>query len=333
MKWFVNGFAIWIFLASLLAFIYPPSFLWLNLKLCVDPMLGVIMLGMGLTLTFEDFLRVAKMPRSALSGVALQFTIMPLAGYLSGRLFNLDTPYAVGLILVSCCPGGTASNVISYIAKADLALSVSMTAVSTIVAVLATPLLTTELVGSRVDINPVALITKTAFVVLIPVAAGLSIRLCMPKLTRAILPHSPPMAVLFIVLIVAAIVAVQRESIRDSGVQIIAAVASVHLTGATLGYVFSRFITGKERAARTTAIEVGMQNGGLGISLATSGTFSQASMVSLPCAFSALASCLIGSILAAVWSRIPLKDNEGEGTAGSHRVKKNVDTSSSSPST
>ncbi len=310
MRWFVHGFAIWIFVASLVALIYPPSFLWLNLKQTIDPMLGVIMLGMGLTLTVGDFTRIAKMPFSVLLGVALQFTIMPLAGYGVAQLFQLDTPLAVGLILVACCPGGTASNVISYIARADVALSVSMTAVSTICAVAATPLLTSYLVGSRVHVDPITLVVKTAIVVLLPVVAGVIIRRYFPSATKKILPFSPPIAVLFIVLIVAGIVAGMQATILESGIIIITAVATVHLLGATLGYTVSRVLTRNDKTARTTAIEVGMQNGGLGISLAQSGAFNQAALVSLPCAFSALSSCLLGSILAAIWSQCPTKDAE-----------------------
>lgn len=305
MKWFVHGFALWIFVASLVALIYPPSFLWLNLKHTIDPMLGVIMLGMGLTLTVGDFTRIAKMPFPVLLGVALQFTIMPIAGYYVAQFYHLETPFAVGLILVACCPGGTASNVISYIARADVALSVSMTAVSTICAVAATPLLTSYLVGSRVHVDPMQLVVKTAIVVLLPVIAGVIIRRFFPATAKKLLPFSPPIAVLFIVLIVAGIVAGMQEKILESGVVIIAAVATVHLLGATLGYIVSRVLTRNARIARTTAIEVGMQNGGLGMSLAQSGAFAQAALVSLPCAFSALSSCLLGSILAAIWSQRP----------------------------
>ena len=316
MKWFVNGFALWIFIASVVALIYPPSFLWLNLKSTIDPMLGVIMLGMGLTLTVSDFTRIVKRPVSVLLGIALQFSIMPLAGYGVAQLYQLDTPLAVGLILVACCPGGTASNVISYIARADVALSVSMTAVSTICAVAATPLLTSYLVGSRVHVDPLTLVIKTAIVVLLPVVAGVIIRRYFPSAAKRILPFSPPIAVLFIVLIVAAIVAGMQEKILESGVLIITAVATVHVLGALLGYLVSRVLIRNDKTARTTAIEVGMQNGGLGISLAQSGAFNQAALVSLPCAFSALSSCLLGSILAAVWSHWPVK-GESSATEGS----------------
>lgn len=267
-------------------------------------MLGFVMLAMGLTLTVEDFTRVARKPWPIFCGVLLQFTIMPTAGYLVSGWFRLDTPLAVGLILVASCPGGTASNVVSYIAKADVALSVSMTALSTVLAIFATPFLTAFLAGSRVPIDPMALVVKTSIVVLMPVLVGLSIRRFLPGFTKRILPAAPSVAVIFIVLIVAGIVAGMQTTILESGIVIIAAVLTVHVTGATMGYLLGALVSRREQTARTIAIEVGMQNGGLGISLANSGVFPNPALVALPCAFSGLASCLIGSILAAVWSRL-----------------------------
>ena len=310
LKFLVDAFPLWLFGASLIAFLYPPSFLWLNLKTAIDPMLGVVMLAMGLSLTIDDFYRIARRPGAVMSGVLLQFTIMPAVGFVVAQWFELETPLAVGLILVSCCPGGTASNVVSYIARADVALSVSMTTVSTISAVIVTPLLTTWLAGSRVDVEPVTLIMKVAVVVLIPVIVGLGIRQFFPAIARVLIPVAPTVAMLTVVIIVAGIVASMNDTIRQTGGLLIAAVGCVHVTGAALGYLLGRLLTRREQMARTTAIEVGMQNGGLAISLATSGAFAAASLVALPGAFSGLTSCLIGSVLAAVWSRRPVEDDD-----------------------
>lgn len=303
MQWFVNGFAIWLFGSVIVALIYPASFAWVNLKSWLDPMLGVVMLGMGLTLTISDFTRLAKQPVPILLGVALQFTIMPTLGYWIARAFQLDTPIAVGLILVACCPGGTASNVISYIAKADVALSVTMTAFSTILAVFATPLLTAWLAGNRVDVDPWTLMLKTAMVVIVPVAVGLGLRRYWPSLASRLLPIAPSIAVLFIVLIVAGVVAGLQATILESGLMIGLAVLTVHGCGAALGFIVGRAVSRSDKIGRTIAIEVGMQNGGLGVSLANSGAFANPSLVALPCALGGLASCLIGSVLAAIWSR------------------------------
>lgn len=317
MQWFVNGFAIWLFGSVLFALIYPPSFGWVDLKTWLDPMLGVVMLGMGLTLTLEDFTRLAKQPWPILLGVAMQYTIMPALGYFIGQAFQLDTPFAVGLILVACCPGGTASNVVSYIAKADVALSVSMTALSTILAVFATPLLTAWLAGNRVDVDPWTLMLKTAIVVIFPVAIGLGLRRYWPSLSKLLLPIAPSIAVLFIVLIVAGVVAGLKPTILKSGMTISLAVLLVHASGAALGYVTGRIFSRSEKIGRTISIEVGMQNGGLGVSLAKSGAFPSPELVALPCALGGLASCLIGSVLAAIWSKWPCEPQNSDESASS----------------
>ena len=265
------------------------------------------MLGMGLGLTGADFLRVGQAPRAILLGVLLQYTLMPAAGYLVANAFQLETPLAVGLILLACCPGGTASNVISYIAKADVALSVSMTMLSTLSAVLVTPLLTTWLVGSRIELDPRILIASTAKVVVLPVILGVLMRRFLPRVSAVLIPIAPAVAVICIILIVAGIACNMRERLLQAGLLLIVAVGILHTLGALLGYTFSRSLGSHEQVARTVSIEVAMQNAGLGISLANSGAFENPLVVSLPCVFGSLASCLIGSTLAALWSNRPLE--------------------------
>jgi len=202
---FVRLFPLWVTLGGVVALLYPPTFTWfLDLGL-ITPGLQIIMLGMGLTLELDDFSRVLRAPAPIAWGVLLQYTVMPMLGWTMGYLFALPTPFAVGLVLVCCCPGGTASNVIAYLAKADVALSVSMTAVSTMLAALCTPLLTTLIVGSRVDVDGWGLFLSTAKVVLLPVAVGLFLRHYLPRFTERLLPVAPAAAVLMIVAIVAAI--------------------------------------------------------------------------------------------------------------------------------
>jgi BASS family bile acid:Na+ symporter len=171
----VNLFPAWALLASLLALWRPGLFTWFSGPL-ITIGLAVIMLGMGLTLEPGDFRRVVQHRRLVATGVVLQYTVMPLAGWAMAWLFRLPTPFAVGLILVSCCPGGTASNVVSYLARADVPLSVAMTAASTLLAALMTPTLTALLAGSRVDVPALGLFLSTVQVVLLPVAAGLLMR-------------------------------------------------------------------------------------------------------------------------------------------------------------
>lgn len=319
LKLVVDLFPLWLFGSSLIALLYPPSFLWLDLKSVIDPMLGVVMLGMGLSLTFADFERIGRRPAAVLTGVLLQFTIMPMLGYVVAQALNPETPLVVGLILVSCCPGGTASNVVAYMARADVALSVSMTTVSTISAVVVTPLLVTWLAGSHVEVDTLALIQKVAVVVLLPVFAGLVIRRYFQGIAQVLLPVAPTIAMLAVVLIVAALVAAKQQTILQTGGVLLVSVGLVHVMGATLGYFLGRKLSGQEQMARTTAIEVGMQNGGMATSLATSGAFLAGEHVALPGVFSGLASCFIGSVLAAFWSRRPIQvaaENAPDGQVG-----------------
>ena len=302
----VRLFPLWVTVAGVAALVYPPAFTWFLDYGLVTPGLQIIMLGMGLTLEFSDFARVARTPAPIVWGVLLQYTVMPLVGWGTGYLFDLPAPFAVGLILVCCCPGGTASNVIAYLAKADVALSVSMTAFSTMLAAACTPLLTTWLAGSRVDVDAWGLLVSTAEVVLLPVVIGLVLHRYLPKVTEKILPFAPAAAVVMIVLIVAAILGVQKEAVLESGLRLLAAVVTAHAAGFFLGYVLGGLTGGFGNVARTISIEVGMQNSGLGAVLAQA-HFAN-SLTAIPSALSAMTHCIIGSAVAAWWSRRPPKE-------------------------
>lgn len=303
---FVRLFPLWVTLGGVVALFHPPAFVWFLDYGLITPGLQIIMLGMGLTLELTDFSRVFRAPAPILWGVLLQYTVMPLLGWGMGLLFQLPTPFAVGLVLVCCCPGGTASNLIAYLAKADVALSVSMTAFSTILAAACTPLLTEWIVGSRVDVDGWGLFTSTAEVVLLPVATGLFMRRYLHKLTETLLPAAPAAAVLMIVLIVAAILGARREAVFESGLLLLGAVVTVHTLGFFLGYVLSGLSSGFGSVARTTSIEVGMQNSGLGAVLAQAHFANP--LTALPSAISAITHCILGSALAAWWSRRPPLD-------------------------
>lgn len=304
MQRFVDAFSIWFISVTVLGLVYPPALSWFHLN-WIGPMLAVIMLAMGLTLTWDDFARVGRAPKPILLGVVLQFTIMPLTGYAIGWLYGLETALAVGLILVAACPGGTASNVVAYIARADVALSVSMTLISTLVAVFATPFLTAALAGSWVEVDPMILLGRTVAAVLIPVLAGLSIRSFLPGLAQKCLPAAPVVAVLFLLVLIGGTVANMQPAMLRAGLLLLAAIGTVHVLGAILGYMLGRLLSRNEVVSRTVAIEVSMQNAGIGIALAESGAF-VSPLVVLPSIFSGLWSCLIGSILAAIWSRLPI---------------------------
>jgi len=294
----VNLFPAWALVASLLALWRPGLFTWFSGPL-ITVGLAVIMLGMGLTLEPGDLGRVVRHRRLVVTGVLLQYSVMPLAGWAMAGLFRLPTPFAVGLILVSCCPGGTASNVVSYLARADVPLSVAMTAASTLLAALATPTLTALLAGSRVDVPALGLFVSTVQVVLLPVAAGLLMRRWLPRVTGALLPIAPLVAVAMITLIVASIIGAGRDDILAAGLRLVAAVFALHACGFGLGYTASRLLRADLPAARTIAIEVGMQNSGLGVVLARQNFASP--LVAIPSAISSLFHSLIGSALAGWW--------------------------------
>jgi len=295
------AFPFWILLSSGLALVEPDWFTWFKGPYTVWG-LGVIMLGMGLTLTFDDFKGILTMPRAGFIGVGCQFVIMPLMGWGVAsilRLSEIDPLLSVGLILVACCPGGTASNVVAFLARANVALSVMMTMVSTFVAILFTPLLTKWLAGTLVKVDAGALCLSTVQVVLVPVLLGLLLNRYFPKTSRRIAPVSPLISVIAIVLIVASAIGQNRGVVLESGWRLLAAPALLHLGGFGLGYFAARLFRLSEESSRTISIEVGMQNSGLGTHLATK--HFPGTVAPVPCAISAVYHCIIGSLLAGYW--------------------------------
>ena len=293
-----NAFPLWIIVCSGLALYKPEIFTWFSGQF-ITYGLGVIMLGMGLTLQPDDFKLVFKSPKWVIAGALLQFTVMPILGWGLGYIFNLPIPFAVGLIIVSCCPGGTASNVISYLAKANVALSVTMTAVSTLLAIILTPLLTTFLIGDKLEVSAYELFLGVVKVVLVPVLAGVLMNRYLPKVTQKILPVSPLIAVIAIVLIVASIIGQGKTEILQSGLQLAGSVVCLHFFGFVLGYFFSKLLTGNVEVNRTISIEVGMQNSGLGAYLARANFANPA--IAIPSAISSATHSIIGSIAAGIW--------------------------------
>jgi len=298
LNFLVNAFPLWILIFSALALAEPGYFTWFSGS-WITYGLGVIMLGMGLTLKPEDFKLVFETPKWVLTGALLQFTVMPFLGWFLGYLFNLPLPYTVGLIIVASCPGGTASNVISYLAKANVALSVTMTAVSTLLAIILTPLLTTFLIGDKIEVSTYQLFLGTVKVVLLPIVLGVSINKYLPKVTAKLLPVAPLVAVVTIVLIVASIIGQGRDELFRSGLKLAGAVFTLHLSGFVLGYLLSRFVVKNKQVNRTISIEVGMQNSGLGAYLARANFVNPA--IAIPSAISSATHSLIGSFAAGIW--------------------------------
>lgn len=314
-----NLFAVWTVLGVGLAWFAPDGFAWVtdgSIRPLGQPMipvmLGIVMLGMGLTLTVDDFRGVARMPRAVAAGVALQFSVMPLAGAAMAMAFGLPQGLAVGLILVGCCPGGTASNVITYTARGNVALSVAMTMASTIVAIVMTPLLTGWLAGVYIEIDRWSLFADMVSVVLLPIVLGVAMARWLPGLTRWLMPAAPLVSVLFVVLIVAAIVARSKPLIEANAGVLLLAVFGLHAIGFGLGWFLTRLLGFGTAEQRTISIEVGMQNSGLGASLASTPAFArqfadpmQAALAPVPAAISAVCHVVIGSLLAAIWRRDP----------------------------
>lgn len=293
-----NAFPLWVLSCSSLALARPEWFAWFRGSMIVWG-LAVIMLGMGITLTVDDFRRVLRTPWSVGAGFVAQYTIMPLLGFCIARLLRLETPFAVGLILVSCCPGGTASNVVTYIARANVALSVLMTMCSTLGAVFMTPLLASWLAGTYVPVDAAGLLWSTVQVVLLPLVAGLALHHGFPRLVKAVLPVAPLVSVLTIALICASIVGQNREAVLESGAKMLIGVFLLHAGGFALGHLFGRFVGFNATDRRTLSIEVGMQNSGLGTVLAQR-HFADP-LTAVPCAISATFHSIIGSLLAGIW--------------------------------
>jgi BASS family bile acid:Na+ symporter len=292
------AFPAWVLVASLLALYEPGLFTWFSGNL-ITWGLSAIMLSMGLTLQLGDFRRVVRRPAIVALGVGLQYIVMPGLGWAVASAVGLPTPFAVGLILVSCCPGGVASNVISYLARADVPLSVSLTAVSTSLSVIMTPVLTTLYASSRVDVPAAGLLVSTLQVVIVPIIAGVALRRYAAPVAGAILPVAPLVAVVLITIIVASIIGSSRVAILESGLQLIVAVFLLHSLGFLLGYWFARALSVGVISSRTVSVEVGMQNSGLGVVLA--GENFPDPLVAVPSAISSLFHSVIASALAALW--------------------------------
>lgn len=295
-------FPLWVVAGGIVGVVHPPAVTWFDGDLIVWG-LAAIMLGMGITLGPGDFRAALRRPRAVGLGVAAQYGIMPILGWTVATALGLDTPLAVGLILVGCCPGGTASNVVTYLARGDVALSILMTSASTLLAVVMTPLLTDWLAGHWVPVDAWGLLQSTLQVVILPVLAGIGLNVLLPRVVRLVLPAAPLVSVVFITLIVASILGQSADDVRGSAGPLFAAVLLLHAGGFALGYLFSWGAGQTPRVSRTVAIEVGMQNSGLAVVLAR--VHFANPLTALPGALSAIVHCVMGSALAAWWRRRP----------------------------
>ncbi len=280
----------------------PQAFL--GLSSWINPLLMVIMFCMGLTLTMPDFALVFKNPLPVLGGVAAQFIIMPSMGWLVATMLQLEPALAAGLILVGCAPGGTASNVVSYLARGNVALSVAMTSVSTLLAPLLTPALALWLAGQYMPVDAGSMAISVVQIVLIPVVLGIFLRMLFNRFVDKVSGALPWLSVLAITFVVTVIVAGSARTIVTAGLLVLVAVVLHNALGLALGYAIGILLRVPEDSRRTIAIEVGMQNSGLAGGLAKQYFSPEAA---LPGAVFSVWHNLSGALIAAYWRRKAVK--------------------------
>ena len=256
-----------VLIVAALSLTVPSSFVWID-TWAINPMLGAIMFGMGLTLSPADFKVVLSRPKDILIGCLTQFTVMPLLALGLTWAFLLPQELAIGVVLVGCCPGGTASNVITYLAKGDLALSVGMTAASTLLAPLLTPLLVWLLAGTMVDVDTVGMLMSIVYVVIAPIVCGLLCQHFLPKLTKLLTPYLPAFSSVVIAMVVGIVVSHNAARLLTAGLLIVAVVIIHNLLGLAIGFTVGRLLRLQRPKCVALSIEVGMQNSGLASSLA-----------------------------------------------------------------
>jgi len=291
---------LWIILFGAIAYLAPQPFLPLGGY--IRPLLALIMFGMGITLTFEDFRRVFIAPKAVCVGIVGQFLVMPLAGLLIARALRLPPELAVGTIMVGTCPSGTASNVICYLARADVALSVTVTAINTMLAPILTPLLLRFYAGQYVHVEAGQMFLEILSIVVLPTVAGLLINHYLPRVATSLRPLAPLLSVAGIVLIVSFIIANNAGKLGTFAPIVVLSVALHNATGYLSGYWLARLSRLSEAQCRAIAIEVGVQNSALDIQLAKK-FYADLPAMALPGAFFSVWQNLTGPALAAWWNR------------------------------
>ena len=290
-----------VLLSAVAAYFFPEALSGIK-PASVNYLLGVVMFGMGLTLNFSDFKVVFSRPRDLFIGCLAQFTVMPLLAWLLSRAFALDEALALGIVLVGCCPGGTASNVITYLAKGDLALSVGMTGVSTLLSPLLTPLLTWLLAGKQVDVDVLRMFLSILWVVILPIVAGLVVKRLWKDVTERFIDYLPAISSLAICFIVAIVISANAPKLMRGGVLVILAVVLHNVCGLLLGYLAGRLAGLPAAQRRAVSIEVGMQNSGLASSLAVM-HFAAYPLASVPGAVFSVWHNISGAIVARIYAR------------------------------
>ncbi|EPY98646.1 bile acid:sodium symporter family protein [Mannheimia haemolytica] len=299
-------FAIWVVFFAFIAAQFPETFK--QFLPWIPYLLGIVMLGMGLTLTFKDFAEVTKNPKSVIIGVIAQFVVMSSVAYGLAKAFNLPADLAIGVILVGCCPGGTSSNVMTYLARGNTALSVACTTISTLLAPVLTPAIFYLFASQWLEINATAMFISVLQMVLLPIFVGVVIRTIFKQKVEQFSQTMPLISVIAIVLIVTAVVSVSRDRIIESGLLIFAVVALHNGLGYLIGYLASRLLKLPIADSKAVAIEVGMQNSGLGAALAAL-HFKANPIIAVPSAVFSFWHNISGPILAMIFAKMK-NDNE-----------------------
>ncbi|MDH6363758.1 BASS family bile acid:Na+ symporter [Enterococcus sp. PF1-24] len=291
-----------VLLVAAVALFYPPAFLWIKTNY-INTLLGVVMFGMGLTLKLEDFKVVFSHPKEVLIGCLAQFTIMPLLAFALSRAFNLSPELTIGVVLVGTCPGGTSSNVMTYLSGGDVALSVGMTGVSTLLAPFLTPLLTYLLAGQAVDVDMVSMFLSIIKVIIVPIALGFIINKLFADTTEKLVKVLPLVSVTSIVCIAGSVVSANSARILETSFLIIGVVIVHNLCGYLLGFMIGKALKLDIAKVKAISIEVGMQNSGLAASLATN-HFAHYALAPVPGAIFSVWHNISGALLANIYSKI-----------------------------
>lgn len=290
-----------------LALFVPQSSNWMDPTIWVNPLLMVVMFGMGLTMKPKDFAPLLKRPLDILIGCAAQFIIMPALAFGLSRLFGLDTALTVGVVLVGTCPGGTSSNVITYLSKGDVALSVGMTSVNTLLAPLLTPAITYLMLQTTISVNVWSMFLSIIQVIIIPIALGFVINHFFGKITEKAVDVLPMVSTIAICLIIASVVSNSAESIYTSGLVVLFVVILHNLLGYACGFGIGKLLRLPPSKVKALSIEIGMQNSGLATSLAKT-TFSYLPLATVPGALFSVWHNLSGALLSGVYRRWKSKD-------------------------
>lgn len=307
---FTGLYLFWLLAGAAVALWRPPVFSWFAGQWVVTA-LSLVMLSMGFTLTLDDFRRLFRMPGSIALGFLAHYSIMPLTGWFIARLLGLEPGFAVGLILVASCPSGTASNVVCFLARADVALAVAVTLASTLLAFILTPLWCQGLAGRYVPVDALGLCLSTLKIVVAPVLIGVFCNWRFPRAVAQISRFGPAVSVVAIVFITGGIVSVNAAAVLENIGRLLLAAVLLHVLGFALGYAVARGLGYQKLVARTVAIEVGMQNGGMAAVLARK-NFPMEPLAAVPAVFSAVVQNLVGAAMAAYWRKRPVAEWEGE---------------------